>query len=275
VIEPQHGWGLPNLREIWRYRELMLFLAWRDVKVRYKQTTLGAIWAILQPLAPMVVFSLSLGRIARDLHSVVPYPIFVYTGFLIWMTVANAMVSAGQSLIGNHNLVTKVFFPRLLIPMGAIIATGIDFAVGGVLLAALMFTFGLAGEMQLLPGPGLLLIPLIVLGLAMIMVGAGAFLSALTVAYRDFKHAVPFLVQVGMFATPAIYVQRTDVFGPVSRNLLLMNPVNGLIVNFRAAIFGSPFDWGALAASLIAGTVLLLLGGIYFRRVERTFADII
>ncbi len=275
VIERRRGWGLPDFAEMWRYRDLLLFLAWRDIKVRYKQTVLGAVWAVLQPLAPMVVFSLSISRIARDIHDPVPYPLFVFTGFLLWMNCANALVSAGQSLIGNHNLVTKVYFPRLLIPLGAVAAAAVDLAIGAVLLVALIFSFNLSGDLHVTVSWGLLMLPVIVLGLLLVTAGAGIFLSALTVAYRDFKHAVPFLVQLGMFATPSIFVQKPNIFGPNSRLLMLLNPIHGLIVNFRAALFNEEFDLPVLAAAFGAGILLVLVGGFYFRQVERSFADMI
>ena len=269
VIEPRSGWQLVNLRELWRYRELLLILTWRDVKVRYKQTVLGVAWAVLQPLATMVVFSLFFGRVAGADPDGVPYPLFVFAGLLPWFFFSNSVAAAAQSVVGNQSLVTKVYFPRLLIPVSSVGPFLFDLAIGLVLLAAMMVVYGVV------PGWGLLLVPFLALGLAVAALGVGTLLAALTVTYRDFKHVVPFLIQLWMFATPSIYMRAADVVGPRGAALLPLNPAYGLIVNFRAAAVGSGFDGYALAVSGAVSVVGLLVGCFYFRRVESGFADVI
>jgi homopolymeric O-antigen transport system permease protein len=270
VIERRSGWQPFNLRELWRYRELLYFLTWRDVKVRYKQTVLGAAWAVIQPLGAMAVFALFLGR-ATGLTGDLPYSysLFVLAGLLPWMYFSNALGSAGQSLVSNQNLVTKVYFPRLLIPLGAVGAGLVDFFVAFVLLLVMMPFYGVW------PGWGFLWLPLLVGLLVVAALGVGTLLSALTVAYRDFRFVVPFLVQLWMFATPSIYMQAERVIPGRWQWLLPLNPADGLVVNFRQAVLGGPMDYYALAVSSAVSVVLLLLGCLYFRRVERSFADVI
>lgn len=268
VVEPRAGWQVVDLGELWRYRELLGFLTWRDVKVRYKQTALGAAWAILQPLATMIVFSLFFGRMAATSPSATPYPLFVFAGLLPWMFFSNAIGSAGQSLVGNQSLVTKVYFPRLIIPMGAVGAGLVDFAIAFAMLVALMLGYGVP------PGWGMLLVPALTIGLALTATGVGAWMAALTVAYRDFRYVVPFLLQLWMFATPAIYMQSDLAISPVWRALLPLNPAYGLIANFRQAVLGGRLDLYALSVSGAVGMALLIAGGLYFRRVERGFADL-
>jgi lipopolysaccharide transport system permease protein len=267
VIERRSGWDWREAAALWRYRELLFFLVWRDVKVRYKQTALGAAWAVLQPFATMVVFSLFFRRMAGDPGGL-PYPLFAFAGLLPWFFFSNAIASAGQSVVGNQNLVTKVYFPRLIIPMGAVGAGLVDFAVAFALLLGLMAFYGVA------PGWGFLLVPVLSLGLVVAALGVGTLLSALTVAYRDFRHLVPFLVQLWMFATPAVYAAG-DVLGPRWTPLLPLNPAYGLIENFRAAVLGTEFNAYSLAVSGGVSLALLAAGWLYFRRVERGFADVI
>ncbi len=269
VIERHRGWRVVDLGELWRYRELLFFLTWRDVKVRYKQTVLGAAWAVLQPLATMLVFTLFLGPLAAAPAADCPYPLFVFAGLIPWTFFATAVGAASQSVVGSQNLVTKVYFPRLIIPMGAVGAALVDLVIAGGVLLVLMAYYGVA------PGWGLALVPLIGLGLVVAALGVGTLLAALTVAYRDVRHAVPFLVQLWMFATPTIYVQAEAAIGPRWRPLLPLNPAYGLIANFRRAVLGGPIDWPALGLSGGVGLALLLAGCLYFRRVERGFADII
>jgi lipopolysaccharide transport system permease protein len=269
VIEPSSHRSLVDLSELWRYRELLFFLAWRDVKVRYKQTVLGAAWAILQPLATMLVFTLMLGRVAAAADAVVPYPLFVFAGLLPWTFFSGAMAAAGQSVVGNQNLVTKVYFPRLIIPISAIGASAVDFAIASGMLLALMLGYGIT------PSWGLIATVPIILGLMVAAIGIGTLLSALTVAYRDFRHVVPFLVQLWMFATPCIYLQTNGGFQGSTRLLLAINPAQGFIVNFRAAMLGTPYDVPALLISLVVSSGLVVAGCWYFRRVEHSFADII
>jgi lipopolysaccharide transport system permease protein len=269
VIERRGGWQVINLQELWRYRELLFFLTWRDVKVRYKQTVLGASWALLQPLATMVVFSVFIGSMAGASQSIEHYPLFVFAGLLPWTFIANATSSAGQSVVGSQNLVTKIYFPRLIIPMGAVGAGLVDFAVAFALLGGMMCWFGVA------PDAGILLVPALVLILVITALGIGTLLSALTVAYRDFRHVVPFAVQLWMFATPCIYLDAATITGPTGQAVLPLNPAYGLILNFRKAMLGGSLDWYALGVSSMVGIGLFVIGCVYFRRVERNFADII
>jgi lipopolysaccharide transport system permease protein len=268
VIAPTAGWRPVSLRELWRYRELLFFLTWRDIKVRYKQTVLGAAWAVLQPFATMVVFSLFVGRLVSQ-ESTIPYPLFAFAGLLPWFFFSNGITSASQSIVGSQNLVTKVYFPRLIIPLGALGPSLVDFGIGFGMLVVLMLYYGIV------PGWGLLLAPVLSLSLLLAAAGVGTLLSALTVAYRDFRHAVPFMVQLWMFGTPTVYVQASDVVGPRGQALLPLNPAYGLILNFRAAVIGTQFDVYALAVSAAVSVGLLIVGCLYFRRVERGFADII
>jgi lipopolysaccharide transport system permease protein len=269
VIERKPGWQIVNLRELWRYRELLFFLTWRDVKVRYKQTVLGAVWAVLQPLATMAVFALFLGRVGGIADNIQNYALFVFAGLLPWTFFANALNSAGQSVVGSQNLVTKVYFPRLIIPMGAVGAGLVDFVIAFALLLLMMPWY------HVWPSWGMLLVPIILLILLIAALGMGTLLSALTVAYRDFRYVVPFSVQLWMFATPCIYLDATVIVGPRGQLLLPLNPAYGLIFNFRQAMLGAPLDWYALAVSGAVSVGLLVLGCMYFRRVEQSFADII
>jgi lipopolysaccharide transport system permease protein len=271
VIEPQSGWQLLDLKELWRFRELLGFLVWRDVKVRYKQTALGAIWAVLQPFATMVVFTLFLGKTgvaasgAGDVH----YPLFVFAGLLPWLFFASSVSTAGQSVVVNERLVTKIYFPRLIIPMAAVGASLVDFVIAFGMLLVMMLYYGVG------PSWSMLLMPVPMLGLLIAALGVGTLLSALTVAYRDFRHAVPFMVQLWMFATPTIYLQDLSRINPLWQRLLPLNPAYGMVSNFRAAMLGQDFDLYSLALSGAVGLFMLLLGCFYFRRVERSFADVI
>jgi lipopolysaccharide transport system permease protein len=269
VIEAKGGFDLVGVRELWRYRELLFFLTWRDVKVRYKQTVLGAAWAVLQPLAMMIVFTIFFGRVANVPSGGVAYPIFVLCGLIPWFFVSNSITSAAQSIVGNQTLVTKVYFPRLIIPTSAVAAGFLDFLVGATLLAPLAIYYGASG------GWHLLWLPFVVAGLILLAVGAGALLAALTVAYRDFRHIVPFMVQLWMFGTPAIYLDSSESFSSDWQLALPLNPAFGLITNFRAAALGTPMNWQALIVSMAVTLVILAIGLVYFRRVERAFADII
>jgi lipopolysaccharide transport system permease protein len=269
VIQRRTGWRWVGLGELWRYRELLFFLTWRDIKVRYKQTVLGATWAVVQPFATMVVFSLFLGRMAGGGADETPYPLFVFAGLLPWMFFANAITSASQSVIGNEKLVTKIYFPRLIIPLAAVGAGLVDFLIAFGMLLALMLYYGVG------PGASVVLLPVCAAGLVVGALGVGTLLSALTVAYRDFRYVVPFGVQLWMFATPCIYLRGEAVLGPTARAWMPLNPAYGLIANFRAAALGGQPDLYALGVSCAVGLLLFLAGCLYFRRVERTFADII
>jgi lipopolysaccharide transport system permease protein len=269
VIEPPSGWDGINWAEIWRYRELLYFLVWRDVKVRYKQTVLGAAWAILQPFMTMVVFSIFFGKLAGlgAKTGGIPYPIYVYAGLLPWTFFATALGSCGSSLVGSAHLITKVYFPRLIIPLAAVGAGLVDLAVSFVVLLGLMAYYGTGLSWQLV------LIPFLLAGTFLAAAGVGALLAALTVSYRDFRYVVPFLVQTWMFMTPVIYP--TAIVPERWRWALALNPMTGLIDGFRAAILGAPLDGSHVILSLAAALVLFLIGATYFRSVERQFADLI
>jgi lipopolysaccharide transport system permease protein len=274
VIRPAKGWQLINVRELWQFRELLCFLTWRDIKVRYKQTLLGAAWAVLQPAMMMVVFALFFGRRGGLSSGRLPYPLFVYAGLLPWTFFATAIANAGNSVVGSERLITKIYFPRLAIPLASVAAALVDFAIACSLLVVLMVWYGVQG-LGAAPGAALLLVPLLVLTLALAAIGMGTLLAALNVAYRDFRYVIPFLVQVWMFATPAIYMDRSaERVGLVDR-VLLINPINGLVASFRAAVLGGAVPWPELAASAAAAVLLFLAGCFYFRKVEDRFADII
>jgi len=271
IIERRTGWRLFDLGELWRYRELLFFLAWRDIKVRYKQTVIGAAWTVLQPLATMAAFTLFLGRVASLDADPVPYPLFVFAGLLPWTFFASAVNSAATSVVGNERMLTKVYFPRLLVPLGSVLAVFLDFMIAFVLLLLMMpFPF-----FHTLPGWGFLLLPVIVLVMITLALGLGVLLSAVNVAYRDFRVIVPLALQLWMFATPVLFLQNIDVLGPRQQAVLVINPLHGIIVNFRAAVLGQDFHWPSLCASALVGVVMLLIGCFYFRRVESGFADII
>jgi lipopolysaccharide transport system permease protein len=267
VIKSGRRWTSLNVRELWAHRDLFYFLIWRDVKVRYKQTLLGVIWAILQPLLTMTIFTLLFGKLARVPSDGMPYPIFVYAGLLPWNFFAAAVDNSSNSLVGNSALITKVYFPRLVIPSAAAGAALVDFGIAFVILLVM----GVHYKMGLSVGM-LMLIPLIV-QMVLFAVGIGVQMSALNVKYRDVRHALPFLINVWMFATPVIY--------PVSfipdrwRWILVLNPLGGIIEGFRCAIFNRPFLWGHLAVSFSIVVFVLLYSLYSFRRMEKSFADII
>lgn len=270
VIERQSGWQLVDLRELYRYRELLFFLTWRDVKVRYKQTVLGAAWSVLQPLATVIVFVFFLGRLAGVAEGFKDYPLFVLAGILPWTFLANAVSTASNSLVANERLVTRVYFPRLIIPVSSVGACLFDFMISLALLAVMMAVYGAA------PGWSVLLAPVIMLLVTATALGVGALLSALIVAHRDFRYILTFGVQLWMFATPCIYL-RQAALGPISRLMMPLNPAYGLLLNFRRVVLNDPLgvDWYALGVSAGMGLALLLVGCFYFRRVERSFADVI
>ena len=268
IIQARPGWQIVDFAEMWRFRELLGFLVWRDVKVRYKQTVLGAAWAILQPFAQMVVLSVFFGRMVDMPTGGIDYPLFVFAGLLPWTFFSNAIASAAGSVVGNQQMITKVYFPRLFVPASAIGVGLVDFCIAFGMLFVLMLYYGRP------PGLAIVATPLLMLCLTAAALGIGTLLSALTVAYRDFRYVVPFMVQIWMFATPAVYMDATSV-GPRWQTVLPLNPAYGLILNFRNAALGRPLDAYSLAVSLAVTALVLVVGCLYFRRVERSFADII
>lgn len=267
VIAASSGWRALDLRELWRFRELVYFLALRDIKVRYKQTAFGVAWVVLQPLLAMGIFSIVFG--ARGLTTDgVPYPLFVLSGLVPWFYFANATSGASGSIVGNTQLISKVYFPRLAIPLAAVLGTLVDFAIGLVLAVILGVVLG--GTL----GPQLAALPFLVLIVVLTALGVSVWLSALDVQYRDVRYAVPFLIQVWLFATPVIY--GAGDIPQAWRPILSLNPMTGVIAAFRWSLLGrGDPPLAALATSVSLVILLLLTGLLYFRRMERTFADVI
>jgi lipopolysaccharide transport system permease protein len=269
VIEPARAWQPINFRELWQFRELLFFLAWRDVKIRYKQTVLGAAWAILQPALMMIVFTMVFAGMAQVPSDDIPYPLFSYAGLVGWTFFATGITSAASSVVGSERLITKIYFPRLAIPFAAVGAAAVDFLIAMLLLVVMMLRY------RIVPGPGLLLVPALLALLALAALGVGSLLAALTVYYRDFRYVVPFAIQIGMFSTPAIYMQPRAGSARWVEHFLALNPINSIIAAFRAAVLGRPVPWSQLflASALVA--VAFFLGCLYFRHVEDQFADFI
>jgi lipopolysaccharide transport system permease protein len=265
-VRPPHGAALPDLRELWAYRELLYFLVWRDVKVRYKQTALGAAWAILQPFATMVVFSLFFGRLAGMPSEGVPYPVFSYAALVPWTFFANGVTTSTASLVANQGLVTKVYFPRVAIPIAAVLAGLVDFALAFLVLLGMMLHYGIT------PGArSIWLLPLLLLAL-LTSLGVGLWLSAMNVRYRDVGYVVPFLVQLLLFSTPIAYP--SSLLDEPWRTLYALNPMVGVVEGFRWALLGTGTTPGGLVAvSGLVALALLASGALYFRGMERTFAD--
>lgn len=256
------------MREYWRYRELLYFLVWRDIKIRYKQTFLGVAWAVLQPLLTTVVFFVFFGKLARIPSDGIPYPVFAYTGIVAWTYFATAVANGSSSLVGNAGLLTKVYFPRVHIPAAAVLGGLLDFALGSLLLIVIMAYYGMV------PSPGLLLWPLLALPMVMLAMGMSMWLAALNVRYRDIKYVVPFVVQLWMFLTPIIYP--LSMVPEQYRLWLALNPMTGLIEAFRAAALpGRTLDWEILLVSTGLAMVIFIVGLNYLRKAERSFADVI
>jgi lipopolysaccharide transport system permease protein len=268
LLRPPSGWAALNLRSLWEYRELLYFLVWRDVKVRYKQTLLGASWAVIQPFFAMVIFSLVFGRFARIPSDGVPYPIFSFAALVPWTFFANGLTQASNSVVNSQQLVTKIYFPRLALPTAAVLAGLVDFAIAFVVLVGMMLFYGVAPSLNFL-----WVIPL--LGLACVTaLGAGLWFSALNVRYRDVRHTVPFLIQVWLFATPIVYP--SSLVPETWRPLYALNPMVGVIEGFRWALLSTQTRPGLMVAVSVLAALLLLVGGAYyFRRMEQTFADIV
>jgi lipopolysaccharide transport system permease protein len=268
IIEPKKGWIAFDFKEVWKYRELFYFLTKRDIKVRYKQTVLGGLWAVIQPVFTMIVFTLFFGRLAKVPSDGIPYPIFVYAGLLPWTYFANALTASSNSLVGSANLITKVYFPRLIIPASASLAGLVDFFIAMLVLGFLMVYY------QFLPSYGILMFPALVTLTFLCAVGVGLWLSALNVEYRDIRYAIPFLIQIWMFISPVIY--SVSIVGENYRWLLAINPMGGVINAFRASLLGhQPIDWFLLSISAAIILFLLFSGMYYFRRMEKTFADVV
>lgn len=267
IIEPSGPWPRIDLRELWAYRNLFLFLVWRDIKVRYAQTVLGAGWAIIQPVLAMVVFTVIFGNFAKIPSDGVPYPVFSLAALVPWIYFSTALTTASNSLIANPNLITKVYLPRLVIPLAPVLAGLVDFAIALVILFAMMLAFGIV------PSSGVAVLPILVLIMMMAAAGIGCLLAALNIQYRDVKHIVPFLVQVLMFASPIVYPM--SLVPEAYRVAYALNPMAGVIEGFRSVLLGTnSISWSLLSVSAVSSVVFLTIGALYFRRMERVFADV-
>jgi lipopolysaccharide transport system permease protein len=265
-IQASSGWVSLKLREIWEHRELIYFLAWRDVAIRYKQTIFGATWAIIQPFLTMVAFSLFFGQLAKIPSDGIPYPIFSYTALLPWNYFATALAKSSNSLVGQQNLINKVYFPRLILPVASVLPPLLDFAIAFIVLLGMMVFYGIA------PTPAMAVLPLLVLVSVMAALGTGLWLSALNVDYRDVGYIVPFLTQVWMVATPVAYP--SSLIEDPWLTIYGLNPMVGVIEGFRWALLGTQPPPQLLIESAVVSALLLFTGAFYYRRAERTFADI-
>jgi lipopolysaccharide transport system permease protein len=267
-IDPPEGWADIGFRELWDYRELLYFLTWRDVKVRYKQTALGAAWAIIQPLFMMLVFSLFFGRLAKIPSDGIPYPIFTFCALLPWQLFAHALTESSNSLVANERLITKVYFPRLVVPIAAVLGGLVDFAVAFAILLVMMFYYGIVPTWAIVTLPGFLLLAV------MTALGVGLWLSALNVKYRDVRYTINFLIQFWLFATPVAYP--SSIVPQKWRALYGLNPMAGVVEGFRWALLGKQEAPGAMLWVSVAVVILILIGGLYyFRRMEQQFADVV
>jgi lipopolysaccharide transport system permease protein len=266
-IRPSRGWSSLNLRDLWEYRELLYFLTWRDIKVRYKQTVLGASWAILQPFFTMVVFSLFFGRLAGVPSDNIPYPIFSYAALVPWQFFANGLTNSTNSLVASANLITKVYFPRLVVPIAAVLSGVVDFALAFVVLLGMMLFYGIAPTAQVVWLPLLLVLALVT------SLGVGLWMTAMNVQFRDVRYAVPFIVNAWMFATPIAYP--SSLVPEQWRAWYGLNPMAGVVEGFRWALLGKEPPGPLLAVSVVVVALLLIGGLFYFRRMEKSFADVV
>jgi lipopolysaccharide transport system permease protein len=268
VIRPKKNISWEDFKEIWRYRELLFFFAWRDLKVRYKQTAIGISWALFQPFFTMIVFSVFFGNLVKVPSDGIPYPIFVFVGLLIWQFFSAALTDASNSLITNQTIITKVYFPRLLLPISTILVKFVDFFVASIILVGLMIYYQYTPNLL-----GLLILPLLLLICFFAALGGGLILASVNVKYRDVRYALPFFIQILMFLTPVIYPP--SIAGKYSW-ILAINPMTGVIKAARSALLGGgAINWELLGISGVACFVLLIVGFIYFKKTERYFADII
>jgi lipopolysaccharide transport system permease protein len=268
VITPPRGWSTLDLGDLWAHRDLVYFLAWRDVKVRYAQASIGVAWAVVQPLLMMVVFSIFLGKLAKVPSDGIPYPVFAFSGLLPWTYFSNATTSATESLVSSSNMVSKVYFPRLAVPLGALLSWLPDLLIAPVVLVVMMLGFGLA------PAWTTVLLPVFALYALLAAASVSVWMSALNVAYRDVRYAVPFILQLWLFATPVVYP--ASLVPQRYRALLGLNPMAGVVEGFRWGLLGrGDPPWSLMAVSAAVAVALLVGGLYYFRRVEHGFADVI
>jgi len=274
VIRPSKGWTALNLRDLWRYRELIYFMTWRDLKVRYKQTLLGISWAVLEPFLTMVVFSIFFGNLAKVPSDNIPYPVFSFVALLPWGLFAKALNNASRSLVSHQNMITKIYFPRLIMPLSSVMAGLVDFLIGCLVLVAIMAYYGLTGQMQIIFSPALLTLPLFLLLALVTALGVALWLSALYVQYRDVGYVLPFLSEFWRILSPVVY--STTLIPARWQIIYALNPMAGVLNGFRWAILGTPTGPSTDMLISIAVAVLILVSGLYyFRRMERTFADTI
>ncbi len=266
-VEAASGWAPLKLRELWEYRELLYFLTWRDVKVRYKQTVLGASWAILQPLTTMVVFSIFFGRLAQMPSNGIPYPIFSYAALVPWTFFSNGVSTSANSMVLNSNLLKKVYFPRLAIPFAGVFGGFIDFGLAFLVLLGMMLAYGFMPTLNMLWTPLLFLLAVVT------SLGVGVWLAAVNVQYRDIRYIVPFLMQIWMFATPIVYPG--NLLPQPWATLYGLNPMAGVVEGFRWALLGSEKPGGIVLVSALAAAALLVSGLYYFRRMEKSFSDVV
>ncbi len=268
VIQPSRGWVSLKLRDVWEYRELLYFLTWRDIKVRYKQTALGGAWAIIQPLFTMLVFNLFFGRLGKIPSDGIPYPIFAFSALVPWSFFAYGLAHSSDSLVSSSNLVKKVYFPRLVLPISAVISGGVDFVLAFVLLLGMMLYFGIVPTINIFWLPFLLLLAVVT------SLGVGLWFSALNVKYRDVKYTMPFLTQFWLFATPIAYP--SSLLSEPWRTIYGINPMVGVVEGFRWALLGTKMAPGPMIiVSSLAALIIFVGGMFYFRRMERTFADVV
>jgi lipopolysaccharide transport system permease protein len=267
LIKSQEAGVQLNLGELWHYRELLYFLTLRDIKVRYKQTLMGVAWVIMQPLTTVLIFTLVFNRFVRLDTGTLPYPLFALSGLLLWLFFANAVTNSTNSLVTNTDLITKVYFPRLFIPAASVGAGLVDLVIAFLLLIVLSFYYGVALTLNIL------LLPLFILMMSLLALGVGLLSAAVTVKYRDLRHALPFIIQLWMFASPVIYP--TSIVPERWKWLVIINPVAGIIEGFRASLTGRPFDWVHVSISAIITLAMLVFSVYIFRRLEDTFADVV
>jgi len=269
-IRPTRGWAALKLRELWRYRELMFFLTWRDIKVRYKQTLLGAAWAIIRPVVTMIVFTLIFGRVAKLDSEGMPYQLFTFTALLPWQLFSKALGDTSRSMVSNRNMITKIYFPRLVIPFSSIISGLVDFGIAFVILIGMMFYYGVK------PTSAIWTLPLFLILALLTALGVGLWFSALNVQFRDVGYIIPFLTQVWLYATPVAY--SAQIVSPKWEIVYALNPMAGVVQGFRWALLGTDLGTNSsitLSVSILLSIVILISGLFYFRRMERTFADVV
>jgi len=266
ILKPSPGLGMTDVRELWRYRDLLYFLVWRDVKVRYKQTVVGVLWVLIRPVLSVAIFTVVFGQLVKVPSDGLPYPVFVLAAMVPWTFFSTAMTTATASLVGNANLITKVYFPRVVIPVAAVISALFDIAISFSLILGLMGWYG-----RVPPISAVLTVPALFLLTFFVALGISLWLGALNVTWRDVGNVIPFLVQVWMYATPIVYP--LSLVPPKWRWIVSINPMTGVTEGFRSALFGRPWDIPSLAFSMAAAALTILTGLVYFRSAERTFAD--